>query len=137
MQTMTALENVAVPPRVGRAGRRVRPGARHARPSWAWPTAHALSGAAVRRRAAAGAIARALAIDPAILIADEPTGNLDSETGREVIAVLFSTVAERGTTLVLVTHDEHLAAQCDRTVRIAAGQIQPPAAPLLRSAAAS
>src|SRR6185436_15774768 len=70
------------------------------------------------------AIARALAVEPAILIADEPTGNLDADTGREIADLLFAAVAEHGTTLVLVTHDGTLAARCDRTVRIAAGKIE-------------
>ena len=70
------------------------------------------------------AIARALAVEPAILIADEPTGNLDGATGGEVADLLFESVRAEGTTLVLVTHDVELAARCDRIVRIAAGQIE-------------
>ncbi len=81
------------------------------------------------------AIARALVVDPEILIADEPTGNLDTETGRDIADLIFRSVAERGTTLVLVTHDAELAARCDRTVRIASGQIEAPAALQRRSAA--
>ncbi len=81
------------------------------------------------------AIARALAPDPKILIADEPTGNLDTETGRDIADLIFRSVADRGTTLVLVTHDAELAGRCDRTVRIASGQIEAPAALQRRSAA--
>jgi putative ABC transport system ATP-binding protein len=80
------------------------------------------------------AIARALAPAPAILIADEPTGNLDDATGAGIADLIFSSVAERHTTLVLVTHDAELAARCDRTVRIALGHIEAAAQPLRRSA---
>jgi putative ABC transport system ATP-binding protein len=69
------------------------------------------------------AIARALAPDPAILVADEPTGNLDETTGASIVDLLFSLKKARGATLVLVTHDLNLAAQCDRTIRLRAGQI--------------
>lgn len=74
------------------------------------------------------AIARALAPQPAIIIADEPTGNLDQATGRQIADLLFSTAAERGTTLVLVTHDPSLAARCDRQVAMRSGLIETPAA---------
>ena len=67
------------------------------------------------------ALARALAPGPAILIADEPTGNLDESTGAEVIDLLFAGHEQRGTTLVLVTHDAALARRCDRVVRSALG----------------
>lgn len=73
------------------------------------------------------AIARALAPQPAIIIADEPTGNLDQATGRQIADLLFSTAAERGTTLVLVTHDPSLAARCDRQVAMRSGLIETPA----------
>lgn len=69
------------------------------------------------------AIARAMAPKPAIIVADEPTGNLDEATGREIIALLFALKKERGTTLLLVTHDMALAESCDRVVRIRAGTI--------------
>lgn len=72
------------------------------------------------------AMARALAPDPKILVADEPTGNLDEETGAQISQLLFSKQRERGTTLVLVTHDPSLAAQCDRTLRVRAGEIETP-----------
>lgn len=70
------------------------------------------------------AIARALAPDPRILVADEPTGNLDEETGRQVADLLFAQQRERQTTLVLVTHDPTLAARCSRTLRVRAGEIE-------------
>lgn len=69
------------------------------------------------------AIARAMAPRPAIIVADEPTGNLDEATGRDIIALLFALKKERGTTLLLVTHDMALAQSCDRVVRIRAGSI--------------
>ncbi len=69
------------------------------------------------------AIARALAPDPAILVADEPTGNLDETTGASIVDLLFALKRERGATLVLVTHDAGLAAKCDRTIRLRSGQI--------------
>ncbi len=70
------------------------------------------------------AMARALAPDPKILVADEPTGNLDEETGSQITDLLFEKQRERGTTLVLVTHDPSLAAQCDVTLRVRAGEIE-------------
>jgi len=69
------------------------------------------------------AIARAFSCRPAILFADEPTGNLDSATGSTIIDLLFELNRERGTTLVLVTHDEALAARCERHIRLEAGRI--------------
>lgn len=70
------------------------------------------------------AIARALAPSPRILIADEPTGNLDQATGRHVADLLFAKAAERGMTLVLVTHDPLLAARCSRQVSMRSGLIE-------------
>ncbi|HEY5682693.1 MAG TPA: ABC transporter ATP-binding protein [Sulfuricaulis sp.] len=69
------------------------------------------------------AIARAFAMTPAILFADEPTGNLDSATGARVIDLLFDLNRERRTTLVLVTHDEIIAARCERHLYLDAGRI--------------
>jgi putative ABC transport system ATP-binding protein len=70
------------------------------------------------------AIARALAPSPPILIADEPTGNLDQATGRQIADLLFSKAAERGMTLVLVTHDPALAARCSRRIAMRSGRIE-------------
>lgn len=69
------------------------------------------------------AIARAFVTRPAVLFADEPTGNLDTTTGQQIIELLFRLNAEAGTTLVLVTHDERLAARCGRQLRLAAGRM--------------
>nr|WP_314481874.1 ABC transporter ATP-binding protein [uncultured Pseudomonas sp.] len=72
------------------------------------------------------AIARAFAAQPAVLFADEPTGNLDSHTGERISDLLFQLNQERGTTLVLVTHDERLARRCRRHIRLDAGQLVAP-----------
>ena len=69
------------------------------------------------------AIARAFASQPNVLFADEPTGNLDSKTGHQIIDLLFELNREHQTTLILVTHDEYLAKRCDRTLRIEDGKI--------------
>jgi len=135
MQTMTALENVAVPMELAGRGDamdrardmlgRVGLGARLSH----YPAQ--LSGGEQQRVA----IARALAVQPSILIADEPTGNLDGETGEEIAELLLSSVTEHGTTLVLVPHDMGLAARCGRTVKIAGGHIEADRPPRLMSAA--
>ncbi|NWJ23286.1 ABC transporter ATP-binding protein [Rhizobium sp. RM] len=70
------------------------------------------------------AIARALAPSPAVLIADEPTGNLDTETGKQIADLLFAKQAERGMTMILVTHDPSLAARCSRQIKVRSGQIE-------------
>ncbi len=121
---MTALENVAVPLEL--AGHRDPFGvARHelAAVGLSDRVTHypgELSGGEQQRVA----IARALAPDPGILIADEPTGNLDQATGRQITDLLFSKAKERGTTLLLVTHDPALAARCARQVAMRSGRIE-------------
>ena len=69
------------------------------------------------------AIARALSVRPKLLLADEPTGNLDTKTGRTIIDLLFGLQKRRAATLVLITHDESLAARCSRIIRMADGRI--------------
>ena len=69
------------------------------------------------------ALARAFVTRPSLLFADEPTGNLDTRTGQAIIELLFDLNAEAGTTLVLVTHDEHLAVRCARTLRLDGGRL--------------
>jgi putative ABC transport system ATP-binding protein len=68
------------------------------------------------------ALARAFVMKPQLLLADEPTGNLDAATGADVIDLLFELNAERGTTLILVTHDDVLARRCNRVIRLAGGR---------------
>jgi putative ABC transport system ATP-binding protein len=123
--TMNALENVAVPLELaGRPDAYERAKQELAAVGLADRLAHypaELSGGEQQRVA----LARALAPNPAILVADEPTGNLDDTTGRQIIDLLFAGHATRGTTLVLVTHDNALAERCDRVVRIRSGHIEP------------
>jgi putative ABC transport system ATP-binding protein len=122
--TMTALENVAVPLELAGAPDAFARAARElAAVDLGDRLSHypaQLSGGEQQRVA----LARALAPDPAILVADEPTGNLDEATGRQIIELLFRGRKERGTTLVLVTHDTALAARCDRVVRLRSGRIE-------------
>ncbi len=69
------------------------------------------------------AVARAFVTRPSLLFADEPTGNLDTHTGQAIIELLFDLNAQQGTTLVLVTHDEHLASRCRHTLRLDGGRL--------------
>ncbi|MCB1977371.1 MAG: ABC transporter ATP-binding protein [Nitrosomonas sp.] len=71
------------------------------------------------------AIARAFATRPKLLLADEPTGNLDSTTGKQIIELMFELNHEQGTTLVLVTHDEQLSRRCSRRIRLVDGMLAP------------
>ena len=122
--TMTALENVAAPLELaGRKDAFARAAAELEAVGLGARKAHyprQLSGGEQQRVA----LARALAPDPLILAADEPTGNLDSDTGAAVIDLIFELKARRGATLVLVTHDANLAARCDRVVRLRSGRIE-------------
>lgn len=121
--TMTALENVAVPLEL--AGHEDPFDAARAELEAVglgervshYPTQ--LSGGEQQRVA----VARALAPRPAVLVADEPTGNLDGTTGRQIADLLFDAPASRGTTLVLVTHDLTLAERCNRAVHLSAGRV--------------
>ena len=122
--TMTALENVAVPLELaGITDASARARAELAAVGLGARLDHypaQLSGVEQQRVA----VARALAPNPAILVADEPTGNLDEDTGRQIIDLLFAGHAQRGTTLVLVTHDAGLAARCGRVVRLRSGRVE-------------
>ena len=123
MPTMTALENVAIPLELaGVADAFARAAREMAAVGLAGRSAHypsQLSGGEQQRVA----LARALVNDPAILLADEPTGNLDERTGAGIIDLLLHQRARRGSTLVMVTHDLSLAARCDRIVRLKSGEV--------------
>jgi putative ABC transport system ATP-binding protein len=122
--TMTALENVAVPLELAGNPDAFRlAGEELAAVGLAERLDHypaQLSGGEQQRVA----LARALAPNPAILVADEPTGNLDEATGNQIIELLFKGHVERGTTLILVTHDNALAQRCDRIVRLRSGRVE-------------
>ena len=129
LPALTALENVMLPLELAGAG----DAAGRAR-SWldrvglAKRTTHypkQLSGGEQQRVA----IARAFAGDPKLLMADEPTGNLDAATGAEIADLMFSLNRERGTTLVLVTHDDALASRCTRRLSLASGRLVADEAP--------
>ena len=123
---LTALENVMLPLELGDSGdaeaaaREVLEAVGLAKRAAYYP--QKLSGGEQQRVA----IARAYATRPALLFADEPTGNLDAATGAVVVDLLFKLNAERGTTLVLVTHDRELAARCGRVLPLHAGKLETP-----------
>src|SRR5258708_835267 len=121
--TLTALENVAIPLELAgradafaRAERQLRAvGLEHRLQHYP----EQLSGGEQQRTA----LARAFVAEPKLLLADEPTGNLDGTTGQAIIELMFELRARAGTTMVLITHDRALAARCDRVVHLAAGLI--------------
>ncbi len=120
---LTALENVALPGLIGGRTDRERAAELLAKVGLGSRTGHLpseLSGGEQQRVA----IARALANRPSMLFADEPTGNLDSRTGGEVIDLLLGLARENGTTLLAVTHDANLAARGDRVLHIRDGQLE-------------
>jgi putative ABC transport system ATP-binding protein len=123
LPALTALENAALPLELmGRADANRQAEAMLARVGLAERLHHYpkhLSGGEQQRVA----LARAFAVAPKLLMADEPTGNLDAATGSEIIELMFAMNREAGTTLVLVTHDEALAARCGRVLRLAAGRL--------------
>jgi putative ABC transport system ATP-binding protein len=123
LPSLTALENVMLPLELAGAGDvQERARALLARVGLAARLTHyprQLSGGEQQRVA----LARAFAPSPRLLLADEPTGNLDAATGAAVIDLMFELNAEQGTTLVLVTHDDALAARCARRIRLAAGRM--------------
>jgi len=124
LPSLTALENVMLPLQLaGRKDANVLALAALARVGLGQRLSHypkQLSGGEQQRVA----IARAFAPKPAILFADEPTGNLDAVTGQRIIELLFTLNAEAGTTLILVTHDLALAERCQRVLRLQDGQLQ-------------
>jgi len=121
--TMTALENVAVPLEfAGRPDAFERAAAALEAVGLGHRTGHypgELSGGEQQRVA----LARAFVTEPHLLLADEPTGNLDGDTGAQIIELMFRLSAEKGSTLLLITHDAALAGRCDREIHIADGRI--------------
>lgn len=121
--TMTAIENVALPleflnrpdayARAEAALAEVGLGGRH----------HHVPGQLSGGEQQRVALARALAVQPRILFADEPTGNLDGETGSQIMDLIFALHRKTSTTLILITHDAQLAARCERTVTMKDGKI--------------
>ena len=126
--TMTALENVAVPLEL--AGARDAFAEAELRLAEVGLAARAehypgqLSGGEQQRTA----LARALSNHPKLLLADEPTGNLDRDTGREIVELMFRVQRQRGMTLLLITHEPRLAARCERRLEMADGRLYEPRA---------
>lgn len=125
MGNLTALENVMLPLELqGRRDARKAAGEMLHRVGLGERLHHypkVLSGGEQQRVA----LARAFVVQPALLLADEPTGSLDFATGEKVMDLMFELNRERGTTLVLVTHDRQIAARCDRQIRLEAGRVVP------------
>jgi putative ABC transport system ATP-binding protein len=129
MAHLTAQENVALPLRIAArdGGGSAKAAAAKAAEALAQVglghrlthAPHELSGGECQRVA----IARALVGEPPVLLADEPSGNLDTKTGEQVMSLLFELVAARGSTLVLVTHNEELAGRCDRRLVLGGGRL--------------
>ena len=124
LPALTALENTMLPLELaGRADARVQAQAMLARVGLGERLGHYpkhLSGGEQQRVA----LARAFAMRPQLLLADEPTGNLDAATGAQIIDLMFAMNSEAGTTLILVTHDEALAHRCGRTLRLSGGHLE-------------
>lgn len=123
MGNLTALENVMLPLELaGRADARKAAGEMLARVGLSGRLGHyprVLSGGEQQRVA----LARAFVVQPAVLLADEPTGSLDFATGETVMNLMFDLNREQGTTLVLVTHDRGIAERCERRITIEAGRV--------------
>ena len=124
LPALTALENTMLPLELaGRGDARATAEAMLARVGLAERLGHYpkhLSGGEQQRVA----LARAFAMSPQLLLADEPTGNLDATTGAQIIDLMFAMNSEAGTTLILVTHDEALANRCGRTLRLSGGRLE-------------
>jgi putative ABC transport system ATP-binding protein len=123
LPALTALENVMLPLELaGRAGARADAEQMLSRVGLSQRLGHYpkhLSGGEQQRVA----IARAFAAKPGLLLADEPTGNLDAATGADIIDLMFAMNAEQSTTLVLVTHDEAIARRCGRVLKLGGGRL--------------
>jgi putative ABC transport system ATP-binding protein len=122
---MTALENVAVPLELAGHADAFSDKARAELPRWGWK-----AGSTIIRRSSRAANSSAspspARLSPVrrLLLADEPTGNLDEKTGAQIVDLMFSATRERGMTLVLVTHDAGLARRCDTSIRVRSGHIE-------------
>lgn len=125
LPTLSALENVMLPlelsPRAGETQTAAQWLARVGLGERVEHLPKQLSGGEQQRVA----VARAFVTDPELVFADEPTGNLDPDTGAQIIDLLFTLNREAGTTLILVTHDHALARRCDRCLRLAHGRLEP------------
>jgi putative ABC transport system ATP-binding protein len=126
MGNLTAIENVSLPLEIARDSRaldKAKEALEHvglAHRAKHFP--HQLSGGERQRVA----IARALVIEPSVLLADEPSGSLDTATGQQVMSLLFDLVNRRNMTLVLVTHNEELVKLCQRTLTLRQGRLESP-----------
>ena len=124
MNNLTATENVSLPLEIARnpdavaKARRALEDVGLGHRQQHFP--HQLSGGECQRVA----IARALVVEPPVLLADEPSGNLDTKTGTQVMKMLFDLAKNKGTTLILVTHNEDLAGWCNRKLHLAEGRLQ-------------
>ena len=125
LANLTAIENVMLPLELlGRADARAEAREMLQRVGLGERLTHypkVLSGGEQQRVA----LARAFVVEPAVLLADEPTGSLDFATGERVMELMFAMNREAGTTLVLVTHDPAIATRCERRIRIEAGRVAP------------
>ena len=125
LANLTAIENVMLPLELlGRADARAQAREMLQRVGLGERLTHypkVLSGGEQQRVA----LARAFVVEPAVLLADEPTGSLDFATGERVMELMFAMNREAGTTLVLVTHDPAIATRCERRIRIEAGRVAP------------
>jgi len=121
--TMSALENVALPMEFAGHGQAFEKAQHHLNAVGLSERIHHYSGQLSGGEQQRVALARAFATEPKILLADEPTGSLDQETGREIMELLFKLQASVGTTMILVTHAPELARRCGRIIKIADGRV--------------
>jgi len=122
--TMTALENVALPLEFSQADHIQSRALEALKATGLEPRAAHYPGQLSGGEQQRVALARAFVADPALILADEPTGNLDRETGEMVMELLFRLQREQGTTLMLITHDPNLAKRCRKTLRMADGRLE-------------